>query len=407
MAKRFSRKTQGYNAQVFVAKAIDYTTDATLALFLANAPVGELGVYDANGALHDNAITATEKFQFLMKMADGGIKASPFYSLSEIVASKKLYQAPVKQVSSIGWNGTGGSLNAAAIAAGLNYEFAVIETTEGYEPYPVWNYNYVSKASDALIDVMQYFAKKINDDNAIEHKQNKRLVDAKVKADATYGNYAIGAGGTLTVTNGSDVITTAVGTIDIALNDYISFDAAAAPTDAVGDIYKVIQIIDANNFRLNRVYTGATQTFIEAEAEGTRVKKVTAIVTAGLQLTCIDFDTHFRLAVREELVNADITYTTPFTKSNGTYEDVYYLEQEGQVFEGDTAKNAPFADKFGQQVSFAVAGETYDYYMFNFTKRTASSGGPNAEVVQKGSVVIPVAKSAGNVDGTLNTLFGL
>jgi len=409
--KRFTRKTKGFNAQVFVAKAIDYTTDATYALFIQNAPVGELGIFDANNALHTDAITSTESLFFAMRTTEG-VKKSPLYKLTDLTSRKKLYVAPVKQVAYVGWNRTGGAINNPTIAAGQTFLVRVIETTEGYAPFPTWSYEYTTKPTDAIIDVMRALAKKINDPNAPEHSQNLQLVTAKVTADATYSNYSLtGTTPTLTVTNGStDVVlggTTPAS--DIAVNDYISFAPSSTPSDSVGDIYKVISIIgtgDGQIYRLDRPFTGATQTYSEAESEGTRVKKAATFVNVGLEFTTIDNDVTFRLAVDENMVDADITYSTTYTKSNGTYEQVLAMEKEGQVFNGDTAQNAQFAADFGQQDTFAVSGETYDFYHFDFLK--AENGiAPKATTSHRGYVVVPVAKSAGNVDTTLNTLFGL
>lgn len=412
MAKRFTKTTKGFNAPVFVAPAINYTTDATIALFLANAPTGELGVYDANDARHTDAITSAEKFYIVQKLA-GGIKRTPLLALSDIVATKKLYVAPVKQVSSIGWTGTGGGLNLPTLAAGQTFEFAVIETTEGYDPFPSWNYSYTTKTNDTQMEIMQAFAKAVNDLASLQYKINEPLVSARVKADATYGNYALGGTTpTLGVVNGSEFVQIESGandgTADIAVGDYIAFDAAAAPTDAVGDIYKVIAKGAGNDavITLNRPYQGATQTFTEAEAEGTRVKKVTVVVAAGIELTSKNFDEHFRIAVRDLLEDADITYTTAFVKGNGTYDEVFSDETEGEIWEGDTAKNSVFAPDFGQQGRQSVAGETYDAYMIQYTTRKAAIA-PEGENVHKGTIIIWVAKSAGDVDGTLNTLFGL
>ncbi len=406
--RKFSRTTKGYNGSVFVGPPINYTTDATLALFLANAPTGEIGVYDANDALHTDAITASEKFYIVQKLA-GGIKRTPLLAFKDLVASKKLYVAPVRQVSHIGWTTTGGGLNLPTVAAGNSYELAVIETTEGYEPFPTWNFSYTAKVNDTQMEIAQAFAAMINDTNALMFKSNQALVKAKVKSDATYGNYAATTTSTFTLvaTNGSASLTYGgTGpTYDVAVGDYISFDAAAAPTDVVGDVYKVIAV-SATGFTLNRPYQGATQTFTEAEAEGTRVKKVTSVVQVGLELTALEDDVHFRIALREDLEDATITYTTPFVKGNGSYAEVAADEQEGEIWEGDTAKNSQFAADYGQQGVQTTSSETYDAYMFQY-KQTSKAIAPESESIHLGIDVIWVAKSAGDLDTNLNTLFGL
>lgn len=408
--KRFSRSTKGLNAEVIVAKAINITTDATLALFLANAPLGEVGVYDGNDALHTDAITATETFYFVVRTTEGIYRTKP-YLKSQVTAYKKAYVAPVKQISGIGWYGAGGSLNALPIEAGQIYAIIIKETTEGYDPYPTWYFDHVVRTSDAQIDVMQELARKINDDASLENNQNQRLVTAKVKADATYGNYAATTGSTFTLvaTNGSKELTYTgtTPTYDVAANDYISFDAAAAPTDNIGDIYKVAAV-SATGFTLNRAYTGATQAFTEAESEGTRIKKVTVFQTnlVGLSITTIDNDVHFRLAKQEDLKDADITYVTAYTKGNGTYTNVSALEKEGHTFAGETTQNVAFKEKYGQMDNFSVVDETYDYYHIKGIK-TENGIAPEAVHTERSYIIIPVAKSTGNVDSTLDTLFGL
>jgi hypothetical protein len=395
--------------QVFVAKAINYTDDATYAAFVANAPNGEFGVFDANGALHTDAITALEEFYFAIRTS-GGVKKSPTYKLSMISPNKRTYVAPVKEVATIGWSGTGGALNNPTIAVGQNFGFRIIETTEGNEPYPIWTYDYQAKASDTINDVIEQLAKKVNDRYDLMYRQNEPLVSAKVKAVGTYGNYALtGTTPTLTFTQGSNIVTLGgtTPTSDIAVGDYLSVDTAATPSNSVGDVYKVVAVDTvALTITLNRVYTGATIVMSEAQAEGTRLKKVTSITALGLEFTALDFGTHFRTAVYGNLVDADMSIITVYNPGNGTYDDVAAAEREGQTFNGETTKNTEFADRWGKNDTFSVAGETYDIYNFPYIKSEAALA-PDSRHFHNGHVMVAAAKSAGNVGATLNTLFGL
>jgi hypothetical protein len=406
--RKFSRKTKGFNAQVFVAKAIDVTTDATFKDFIANAPLGEMGVFDGNEALHTNAITSAEEFFFAIKTTEG-VKRTPKYTLAELTKAKKTYQAPVRQVSAIGWNRTSGALNNAAIAAGQVWALKIMETTEGYDPFPKWNFEYYTKASDtSILDPLIKLAKQINDDAAPENKNNQRLVEARVVSNATYGAFVMtGTTPTITFTNGSKVATLGgtTPTIDAAVNDFLSIDASATPSDSVGDIYKVTAISAGVSITLDRPYIGTTIAMTEAQGEGTRLLKVTAPVAAGIELKAIEDDVHFRLAVSESLVDADISVVTPVTVSSGTYAKVLEMEAEGKIFAGETHNMVPQPEKWGQQDTFAVSGETYDIYSFNFLKSTQGIG-VQAEYKSRASVVIAVAKSAGNFDTSLDTYFG-
>lgn len=408
--KRQTRTVKGLNQQVFVPKPIAITTDATLALFLANAPTGEVGVYDASDALHTNAIVAGESLYVVQKKSDGSIKRSTLVKFSDCTFSRKTYVAPVKATGSLGWSGTAGALNlAAAPSNGALYELGIIETTEGYQPFPTWNYEYQAKPGDVEMDVIQALVKQINDADNLVYKQNQPLVTAKAKADATYGNYAIGAGGTLTVTNGSTSVVTAVGTINFVIGDFVAFDAAATPTDAVGDIYKIVGNPDANTWTLNRPYTGATQTFIEAEAEGTRVKSVTTIVKTGIVFTAINDQEHFNIIARQGLQYATIANLATYTRGNGIYEQINDLELEGNTFDGNTAGNTQFGNEaYGNPDRFAVVnGEAETYDLFHIEAKQDSSLISPIQGKMKLNIIIAAPKSAGGLSASLNTLFGL
>lgn len=408
---RFVKTTKGRNQQVIVGTPIALSTDATIALFLANAPTGEIGVYDGNGARHTDAINPNEIVTFLQKKSDGSVKKTTPVKFSDLTPTRKTYVAPVKAVGSLGWSGTAGAINlAAAVAAGKSYELAIIELTDGFDPFPTWNFEYQAIGTDTEIDVMQALAKKINDFTALHYKSNQPLVGAKVKADATYSNYALGAGGTLTVTNGSTSIVTAVGTANFVVGDYISFDAAAAPTDAIGDIYKIVGNPDANTWTLNRAYQGATQTFIEAEAEGTRVKKVATFVATGLVFTSLYDNTTFNIIARQELKYATIVNLSAYTRGVGTPEQVMDLELEGNAMDGNTAGNTVYGNEaYGNPDKFANSNgltETYDYFNLN-ANPIATLVSPPTQGRWFQQITIAAPKSAGGMTLALNTLLGL
>src|SRR5690606_19480441 len=130
--KRFTSSTKGLNAAVFVATAVDYSTDASLAAFINAAPVGEIIVLDGSGARHTDAITAGEKFQIVQKTSTG-LKKTPLYLKSEVTVRKQSYVAPVRQVVAIGWTGSGGGLGNETLAAKQNFGIKIMETTEGYD----------------------------------------------------------------------------------------------------------------------------------------------------------------------------------------------------------------------------------------------------------------------------------
>lgn len=418
MAKRSSRTLKGLNQQIFVSKPIDYTTDADIAAFLANAPLGEIGLYDANGARHTDAITANEFVQVIQRVTnDNGtsgftLRKSTLVKWSDIIASHKAYVAPVKQNWFLGWTGALGGLNLTATPAiNKTYEFEVIETTEGSEPFPRFNFQYTAKSTDTVeIDILLGLAKSINNARNITYTSMNRLVKVEVLSNGTYGNYAVSTAGTLTFTLGSTAVVLGGSspTIDAAVGDYIAIDPAATPDATNSNRYKVIAISAGVGFTIDRPFEGATVVLTEAQAEGTRLKKVTVITKTGLKVISLEDNTTFRLAVREELEGADITFGSG-TSGNGSSIQTRELELEGQTFQGETTKADKFAADFGHQDDFVVsngASETYDNYHLNYSV-AGNFIGPTS-LSQKGTIRIAVAKSGGNnMIATLNTLLGV
>jgi len=404
---RFTRYTKGRNQQGVVSKATAVSSQATLALFIANATAGQIGVYDGDGNLHNNAITSGEYYTIVQMHSNGQIRRTTTQLWSNTTATRKDYLAPVKCVGSIGWSGTqlGGALNVPTIAAGQFFELAILETTEGNQPFPTWNFEYKSVTGDTELSILSQLAKLINDTTNIVYRTNKRLVSAKVKANATYGNYT--TTGTYTVTNGSTVVALTLAATDPAIGDFISFDAAATPTNVVGDIYKVVATSSGVSFTLDRPYQGATQTFVAAEASGTRVKKVTAVLATGLQFTSLEDDAHFRLVARQNLNAATIYNLEAFVRGNGTAAMIAEYEKEINTFAGQTAGNTVFGNEaFGVNDLWVTSTtETYDTFHLAIAQNVNQvAGGTTERAVEVITIAAP--KSSGGISASLNTLFG-
>jgi len=200
----YRRNTIGQNTRVFVAKDVDYSTEADFTDFVDNAVDGEMGIFlvagtdnsDAEAAIKANALVAGDNF-FIAQMQvqpDGErlVKKTPVYNYNDIKRKKKEdFCLPVRQVSDIGWNGTNGDIAdvVPAVLVGDIFSVSIIETTEGYQPMPTWNYEYVAKAGDTLVQVVAGLAAAINDANSVVHKENPPIVSATVNSNGT------GAGG--------------------------------------------------------------------------------------------------------------------------------------------------------------------------------------------------------------------
>jgi hypothetical protein len=412
---RMSKLTKGLNQQAFIAKNIGETDDATYAAFVANAPVGEIGIFDGASTLakHNNLITSTEKF-FIAQKHTGGVKKTAMFNFKDIKASRKVaYTAPVKCAYFLGWNGSGYSMNLAAVpAADKVYEFGVIELTEGNQPFPTWSYNHTAKPNQAEIDVVLALVKQVNDvDNTI-YKNRTRLVEAKALCNATYTNYAIAAGGTLAFTKGSATAVIAVGALTIAAGEYIAVTTGSgALTNAtLTNVYKVLATDTTTYLTLDRPFEEANMSLVEAAVEGGAtaggsIKKAATFVATGIKLTALNDDEHFKVVRREELENADINFSA-FTMGNGTPSQISNLEFEGTNFDGETTKGAEYAADYGVTDRFVDAAGAYQLYHIEMGLDSDSKAGWG---VGKVGMTLTVAAHNSNAafKTYMDTLFGL
>lgn len=157
---RFYKTTKGFNAEVVVAKAVAYTTDADYKTFIANAVDGEIGVFNADTEALWGAnipITAGTRF-FVAQKRDGGVLKTTPIIYGAGVAKKTVYTAPVKQVSTVTIAGTIGT----EFKVGDTVSVKVIETTPGHEPFPTITYDYEVKSGDTVTTIATAIKNQIN-----------------------------------------------------------------------------------------------------------------------------------------------------------------------------------------------------------------------------------------------------
>lgn len=120
---RYFKSLLGTFAEILVGKNVVYATQATYADFVASAPVGTVGVYNAaTNALVTAAVAANTEIFIAVKRAKSVLKTAPFKT-GVLAASKTPYLAAAKQVSTIA------TAAGATVAAGDILEVLVTETT--------------------------------------------------------------------------------------------------------------------------------------------------------------------------------------------------------------------------------------------------------------------------------------
>jgi hypothetical protein len=394
---KYFKTTKGKNIQVFVAKAIAYSTQATYQLFILNAAEGEIGVFippadgnESNATLNaaDNALTGL-KF-FIAQKRDGLVNKTPTYSYSEISPVIKAYVAPVKQVTNVGFDGTSGAINSGTLIPGQIFPIKVIETTPLNQQFPTWNFEETAIIGDTIQSIFSRLVKQMNDSTYPVNGYNGRIVSAALFTDGTFTVNTVGSGN-VGVTNGSTTVT-ATGH-NVTKGSYVRIGG----TTNAFPVYKV-KSVATNSFELESPYTGATNAALAIASLGT----MSAIVNVGIQMTAIDFGAHFKVAVGEDMVSATVTYTTPYKEGSGTYIQVKDLESEGQVFAGHTTGNVAFDTDFGAPTYFADANTTYSYITLNYLRSQVSVAAPKNRDHHYGTVIIAAPTGVApltNLDG--------
>jgi hypothetical protein len=178
----FWKTTLGVNAEVLVGKGVQWTDDATFVLFVANAVEGELGLfnYDTGASYYDGINTdvpaATDLVFFAMKR-DGLIERSSPFKTGEVKATRTVYEAPVKQVTTV-------TVGAVTVVKGDILGIKLLETTPGYDPFPTYEYEVTVKQGEALDTAMNRLVAVIND-AANKANRDRDLIVTAGYTDAT------------------------------------------------------------------------------------------------------------------------------------------------------------------------------------------------------------------------------
>lgn len=388
-----TRSTLGQNAEVFIAKDLAYPNDTTYQEFVELGEVGETAIFivpasgdETQATKATAALSATDRF-FIAQIQskkdsnlprDRYAKKTSSFLLSEL--TKKTitdFVLPVQQVTHVGYNGISGDVDfGGGIVKNTEYEIAILETTEGFQPYPTWSYNYVAKSSDTEYSVLNSIVEKVNNTLDFENKENPSIVRAEVIGTGT----ATTIGTTLTVTQDENIVV-----------------SAAAPTLAIGDALRIggasggiylVTDISGNNITLSTPYQGKDASEVAGDV-------ITGFTALGIQITAKEESTVFRIAVRGELVDSSVSYTTPFVAGSGFRGHVETLEYTGNIYDGETTINAQFAERYGSLTTFRNTSLAYDVVHLGYRFSAASKGVYNSEDVNFGNIYIAAPKTSG------------
>src|SRR6185369_9139118 len=154
-------------------------------------------------------LTTGLKFQIAQKR-DGYVTKTPLitFGTDNLRLFRSPYLAPVRQVTSIGYNGTSGNLTLVFTGASatntLTFGVSVRETTPGNQPFPIQEgYAMVNSSTADAYSVAASMVSQLNGDYDYQRTQPDRFVRADILMNGTRTALAANA----VVTNGGYNIT--------------------------------------------------------------------------------------------------------------------------------------------------------------------------------------------------------
>jgi roadblock/LC7 domain-containing protein len=257
---RYSKSLEGLNAIGFVSPASAYTAATTFGAFVASAAdsanQGKLGIFLENGDVKTTALAAGDKFQ-IAQIVDGNIKKTPFMVFGTANGTKVRKTAavtPVKQVVTVGYNGTAGTTGIAAPSAGSKntYVLSVRDTSPANQPFPVQEGRVeVTNSSASIYDIAASLVTDLQNLKDYYDSADINFVEAKILLVGTDTQIATVTG---TFSSGSDIVTYS-GSHTLAVGEIVSIGNAAT-----SQVYKVAEVLSATQVRLDRPFVGATVT---------------------------------------------------------------------------------------------------------------------------------------------------
>lgn len=400
---KYSKNLSGVNQKVFVSPAIEYTDDTTYAAFLANSPEGEIGVFLDTGAVRTTALTAGLNF-FIAQKRDGFINKTPVINWDFLKRKlRTAYDAPVKKVVTVGYNGTSGDIGLDFTGASqtntLTFGISLSETTPGNQPFPIMEgYATANSATADEYSVLAAIVSQLNGDFDYERTQPDRFAIAEILSNGALTTL----GQTATVVNGSTSVT-AGAAVTLADRSFLSL---------AGVIYRVNGTVTASTaIVIDRPYQGANATIAAGATSSTAatVAYTSGTTLLGVRLTSIDLESHFTARGNYSLNQAPVTVLTAWKLGSGSGTSVQAAEKEALFFDGvGSIINAPFKEDYGIPTLFSSTALTYDLFFLDFAPTIFPSAAlPIYQQTQIERVYL-AAPTGGTTPGNeFQTIFGL
>lgn len=422
MAKnRYFQTTKGFNAEVIVAGAVAYTTQESIADFVANAVEGEIGIYDANlGALLNGGTTlSVPDAPNVNASLTGGTFAAGSY-FWKIVA-----------VNGAGTTTGGGeaTLTLTGSTSSVQLDWPAVSGATSYRVYRGTSTgaedHYQTATTNSFLDTGA-----------------AGTAAALPGSNTATTTAAVASGTRITILQKRDGLvhqTTPVTYSTSPLSGTRTpYSAAVAdqwsitgfPTPAAGQQY-VFAIFDMSSgaqpyqaydydYTLKSGDTVSTALTALAASINSLTNPVninfgpivTASVTGGntLVLTAINTTTPIRIASRADAQLVTVTHTQQYAQGIGTYDNVAQLEEEGIIYAGVTTNypapiNALPAE-FGTPTRFANKSLGYNIYLINVYESEYSPT-PVERHIQRKYQVLAVPSTGTTPEAQVKAVLGL
>ena len=401
LRNRYSKNLFGTNHQGYHSGAQVYATAATIAAFARSGLEGQVGIYLAANTLKSDALTAGDIFK-IAQIRDGELRSTPLmtFGAGNLAITKTDYDAPVNQISAVGYNGTSGSMNFGTLAVLQEYVISARDTTPGNQPFPVTEGRAVLRTVSGVTeyDILEAIVEDMANTNDYERNADSGFVNAEILHDAT--QVAIGTA-TLNVLNGSKSLTYSA-VHGLSVGDFVSIRLV---------MYEVKTVVSTTVAILDRAFTGVSATALATGATSSthgEMTYVNATTELGVRLTTLTEDTNFVVSVGEDLQGADISAVTAWKQGSGADWQVSAIEDEGLVYDGFTTGNYPFVEDYGKPSKFVIEGnsKTYELWFLKYKKVTASMAYPNEQAHHIGLVLLSAPVEASTPKASFDTVLG-
>ena len=209
-------------------------------------------------------LASGDLFKISQKDADGNVRSTPLLAWNNLIKAtgKATASSSIQEQEDVfGYNGSSGSIDA---VNSNRYTIRVNFKDDDNlfsEQSDLHFFEYVSDAGAQQIEIVDYFAQVMSKHQKFSGKRSgKNRASVAVERFSAQSSTILGSSRTLTVTNGSDVVTASGASHNVAVGDYLRIGHATATTSP---IYKVIAV-STNDFTLDQPYQGATDSGVAA-----------------------------------------------------------------------------------------------------------------------------------------------